>query len=152
MPHTVPVWPLSTPANARAHDDPLADRERHVRPELRALGKLAGDDVRLRTMDGVHFANGIGRIESCRRPREGDALLDFLHDVQRVAGSDRLELVVVHKPCLGAKACAQRSCLKTCYSEPERRPRGTRSRRRNSDPSAAGFPQRDRLSVQISVS
>jgi len=102
MPHTVPVWPLSTPANARAHDDPLADRERHVRPELRALGKLAGDDVRLRTMDGVHFANGIGRIESCRRPREGDALLDFLHDVQRVAGSDRLELVVVHKPCLGA--------------------------------------------------
>jgi hypothetical protein len=30
-----------------------------VRPELRALGKLAGDDVRLRTMDGVHFADGL---------------------------------------------------------------------------------------------
>ena len=30
-----------------------------VRPELRALGKLAGDDVRLRTMDGVHFEDGL---------------------------------------------------------------------------------------------
>jgi hypothetical protein len=30
-----------------------------VRPELRAMGKIGGDDVRLRTMDGVHYADGL---------------------------------------------------------------------------------------------
>jgi hypothetical protein len=38
---------------------------------------------------------GVGRVEPLpARPREVDALLDFLDDAQRVAGADRLELVV----------------------------------------------------------